>query len=262
MTDPTPPAGGGGGAGTVKVPGIGPVKKQYVYLAVGAVAAYVAYAWWTRSRDAGTELVLDPSTGSLGSESSYTNPNPVESVIDTTGDRIDTNQEWIAKVTEVLGNLGYEAQGLNNIMVRYLAGQKVTQEEAIIIRTAWTWVGYPPDGPRYINTGGTGDPDPDPDPDPPAGGTKLPYPQGFGVPAGVDRMWPDAIEMAWHQVTGAKGYRINDYAHGKTMDVGPVNAWVYRGLIRDGSYHMRIATIAADGTVGDYSPLVAMHTKA
>lgn len=267
MTDPTPPTTGI--SGTVKVPGIGPVKKQYVYLAAAGVAAYVGYAWWQRSRSAGTELVLDPSTGSLGGDGSYTNPNPVESVIDTRTGGINTNQEWVAKVIETLGNLGYEAQFVSNILVRYLAGQKVTTDEALIVRTAWTWVGYPPDGPRAINTGGTGDPtpDPDPDPDPDPGDGLLPPPTDLHVPddsnpdLGGNRGWPDAVELHWSQVAGAAGYRIHDYVHNKDYDFGAVGGAMIRGLIPLGSYHLQIATKNAAGKYGSFSPTVAVHTS-
>ena len=258
--DVTAPAG----PGEIKIPGVGPVKRQYVYAAAALVLGIVGYAWYARNRGGGGETVaIDPTTGLplVPDDGVYDNPDPRQSVIDSTGGGIKTNQEWMAAVVEKLGNLGYESNYVSLVMTKYLAGQKVTAEEALLVRQAWTWVGYPPDGPRTINTGGTGDPTPDPDPDPPAGGTKLPPPTNLHVPPDSVRQWTDALEIHWNQVAGAKGYRLRDYVSGWTMDVGPVGGVMRYGLVHNGTYHMQIATIAQDGTVGDYSGTVAMHTK-
>lgn len=137
----------------VTLPGVGPVDKKWLYVGGALVVGIVGYAWWQRSTQAAP--VVDDGLAQGAPVDEYTNPRPVQSVIDTTNpDEIRTNTQWTASVTEKLGNLGYDSTYLGTILGKYLGRQPLNVEEQAVIRTAWAYAGKPPEGPDNFTTGG------------------------------------------------------------------------------------------------------------
>lgn len=153
--------------GTVTIPGLGQVEKKYVYAGAAVVVVIVGYFWIRRNQTPGgdgADPTIDPLTGlpyttENQPQTGYVNPNPVQSVIDTTGGAITTNAQWAAEVTDKLGNLGFDPNYLAGVLGKYLGGQAVTLDEAATVRAAWAYVGKPPEGPDVIKlTTGTSNP--------------------------------------------------------------------------------------------------------
>lgn len=138
---------------TVDVPGVGPVEKKWVWGGL-AVAGSIAALYWFRRRNqsaSAPDATIDPLTGLPYSAENqpatgYVNPNPVQSVIDSTG-AVTTNAEWTADVIGKLGNIGMDAGFVGAVLGKYLASQPLTLEEAAVVRTAWAFSGKPPQGP-------------------------------------------------------------------------------------------------------------------
>lgn len=175
-------------AGQITLPGIGPVDRRWVYGGVALVAGIVGYAWWQRSRGGpvaevtAAEAELDPLTGLPvvpQAGGGYTNPNPVQSVIDLTNpDEIRTNVQWSQAVTDRLTLIGSWDSGFIAATIgKYLANQALQPDEQTLIRTAWAYAGKPPEGPAMFvpaPTGGGGTTTPPPATQPPAGNPVFP----------------------------------------------------------------------------------------
>jgi hypothetical protein len=239
----------------VTVPGAGKVKRQWVYVAVLGAAGIVAYAWWKRRNEAPPSTV-DPQTGmdlsaSTDGNTGFVNPHPVQSVIDTTGGAITTNPGWVAAVTEKLSSM-FELDFIGNVLGKYLSNQPLTSDEASLVRTAWAYQGKPPEGPGTITLTGGGS-----TPGTGGGAGLLPPPNNFHSTGAV---WPDALELHWDAVAGATGYKIKDEVAGDVLDAGPVTGVMKLGLVHNGTYHLRIATVSPAG-IGEFSPIMTAHTK-
>lgn len=151
----------------VKVPAIGPVKREYLYAGLAVIAGVAGYAWWrTRAVGDTSGVVVDPATGSVGDGLSYNNPAP-----GTTGGGDDgtpsaprTNQEWAAAARDRLMEAGYEPGYVALVLGKYLDRQGLTPDEAAVVRAAWAYVGHPPEGSYPIVPIGTTTPPPTPPP--------------------------------------------------------------------------------------------------
>lgn len=171
--------------GTVKIPGVGPVKKSWAVVGVAVVGGIVGWAWWNRSASPAdtAEPAIDPATGlpvdSSPSVDTYTNPDPRvtdDTISVGTPAAIVTNQDWVADVQEKLGNTGYDVVFVTTTLGKYLAKTPLSKEEGSLVQTAWAVSGYPPDGPRTFTYAtststpgggtGTGTPKPTPTPTP------------------------------------------------------------------------------------------------
>lgn len=250
-------------AETVDVPAVGRVDKRYVYAGMALVAGIVGYAWWVRSRQASAAtadpLAIEPEQPQTGG--AYSNPRPVTSTVDGTDPgAITTNTQWSARVTEKLGQLGYDSAFLSATIGAYLARQQLTADQGELIRTAWAYAGKPPEGPDTFTLKGTSTGGGGTTPDPTG---KLPAPAGFRQ--GDNAQWTFAARLDWNEVPGAAGYRIEEVtgtAAGWTapLDVGQVNATMKYDLVHNGSYHVRIAAKDAGGQLGAWSPTIVVHT--
>jgi len=127
--------------GSVDVPAVGRVKKQYVYVAVALVAGIVGYAWWHRSTAAPTDV---PAYG----EGDVT----ADGIADTAGGRAGgsansgglavnesgtpaTDAEWARAATEVLQG-GYDVGAIQAAIGRYLTHQSLSSDQEAIVRAA------------------------------------------------------------------------------------------------------------------------------
>lgn len=138
-------------AAEVKVPGIGNVKKTYVYAGAALVVGIVGWAWWSRSQggDGGSVTYEpDPSTGSATGVDAYGNPapNPPDPYAEPEGPPRN-NQEWTARVLIALQEQGIEPGFASATIGRYLDRRPLTSDEADVVRQAWALMGKPPEGP-------------------------------------------------------------------------------------------------------------------
>lgn len=145
----------------VDVPGVGRVERKYVWYGLGAVGVIAAWYWWRSRSSSSTSSTVDPNaidpmtglpfSAEQNGNTPFVNPNPVQAVINGVGGNgITTNQEWVADVTEKLGNIGVDPSFLSAVLGKYLASQPLTSDEADIVRRAWAYSGKPPQGPNNI----------------------------------------------------------------------------------------------------------------
>src|SRR5688572_8573227 len=98
--------------GTVDLPGVGPVKKRWLWIAGGLGAAVVAWSYW-RAKSAPVVIeegvdghvgVGDDGTGNVPGKTGDSSGNF------TDPDTIDTIGEWVQYVTPLLLASGWEPQ--------------------------------------------------------------------------------------------------------------------------------------------------------
>lgn len=247
-------------AETVELPAIGRVEKRWVWVGGALIVGIVGYAYWQRSRQRAADntdpLAIEPEQADTGG--AYTNPRPVNSTVDGTDpDAITTNAQWTAKVTDRLSSLGiFDTAFIGATLGKYLSRIPLTPDEQDLVRTAWAYVGKPPEGPDNFTPKGSGPNDPTPP-------GKLPAPTGFRQ--GDAQQWQNAARLDWNPVPGAAGYvleEVTGQAGGWTspLEVGTVNATMKYGLVHAGSYHVRIAAKDSAGTIGEYSPTIVVRT--
>lgn len=145
-------------AETVAVPGVGPVKREYVYGAGIVLGVGVLYLIYRRQGSAG-----DPESGEYGEPTAaegdagagadaYVNPAPSSSsgaVIDTDDDDRPptTNAAWTQRSIGLLGDIGWDPREVAAALGRYLTrAQLASSREVEIVRAALAAVGPPPSG--------------------------------------------------------------------------------------------------------------------
>ncbi len=153
-------------AGTVKIPGIGDMKKAHVVIAVGATSGIIGYAYIRRARDgaaadpaAGEEPTAtegdynaggDPYGGVDGLDS-YVNPAPAVvgqySPPDPENLPPATNAAWTSRAVDRLAEVGYDPKAVASALGRYLGRTPpASATEVTIIQTALAMLGPPPSG--------------------------------------------------------------------------------------------------------------------
>jgi hypothetical protein len=121
-------------SGTVKLPGVGPVKKVYVYVGVGAVGVLAAYLMWRRQQaaadvtpadaDLGTGLTTDPGSDVYGGATAGGAPTPDPDITPMP----KTNVEWTQQVLDYFNWL--EPGYVTSTIGKYLARVPLSSEEA------------------------------------------------------------------------------------------------------------------------------------
>jgi len=137
--------------GTVKIPGDGTVKRQWVVVGGALVIGIVGYAWWHAGRagatpagDVAVEQPADLAPADVGSVSSG------GGVTDTGATFITTNDQWTSRAVAAMVDLGYDAVLVSEALGKFLASQQLTQQEANYVQTAIALVGKPPIGEHSI----------------------------------------------------------------------------------------------------------------
>lgn len=257
---------------TVKIPGIGPVEKKYVYAGVAVVAGIVGYAYWQARQapaDSGVSAQADDSTGLEGDAgdvgpgaSDYVNPGGSQgSPIEVDNNPLPTsNAEWTRLALDYLTSNGYDFMTVSVALGKYLAHQSVTAAEADIIRTANAVLGAPPSGTYTITitpsttappTGGTG-----------GSTTNTALPK---APTGL-KTWGNGpsrltVPLQWNKVTNAVGYRV--YRNGVSENVGhSVDTKItVGGLQPNTTYKFHVRAMNASGKTGPASGVLTVKTK-
>lgn len=142
---------------TITVPGIGPVRREYIVAAVAVVAGIVGYAWWARAPIGEPTPPADPAFDAFASDAAggvvsgtgggytITAPDPA-----TLPPR--TNAEWATRAVDRLADIGYEAGHVALVLGKYLGRLDLTTAEADIARTAIAMLGPPPVGEYTVKT--------------------------------------------------------------------------------------------------------------
>lgn len=131
---------------TIKVPGIGPVKKNYVYVAGAGLAAYVGYAWWTRGGGLAPAPVEEVPVDEFGDERiTPTTIDTYDVAVDTRTGLID-NAEWSQFAISHLAGLGYDSTVVSTAIGRFLARKPLNKVDVDLARQAWAVAGEPPEG--------------------------------------------------------------------------------------------------------------------
>ncbi len=221
-------------SGTVKLPGIGPVKKVYLYVGVGAVGVLAAYIMYNRSKNAADEEegysdaeLDDGLTTGLGSDV-YQNPAPSNSnsYDDDVPAQPTTNIEWTNLVVERFSYL--EEDYILGVLSKYLQKQKLSADEAAFIRKVWTAVGKPPEGPSnfYLTSDGSS-----------PGSTTTPNaPTGLKVTATTT----NSVSIDWSDVSGADGYEV--YRSGSKVADTTGSSYTSTGLKANTKYSFYVKT--------------------
>jgi hypothetical protein len=211
------------GSGSVKLPGVGKVKSQYVLIGGAAVAGILAVAYFRRGRDT-TTPALDPNTTALGDP---TLPTVTTTTIPANTDVIATNDAWARKAIELLQGFGYDGAFVATVLGKFLGRRTLTPEEEPVALAALAAVGQPPVGAPYNVLSG-----------PPSGGpaagqppkTKLGQPQ---IHVDAAHVTAGSAPIAWTRVPNATQYRI---WHSPGIHVGTISGTTYRLPRRTGVY--------------------------
>lgn len=259
-------------SGTVKVPGVGPVKKTYVYAAGAGIAVVVGVAYW-RSRQAGGEA--DPaavgeelpgddySSDAYGPDTGdYVNPGGSGASSSTTepGDVITNNAQWTLAAISALEAVGVDLGAASSALGKFMARQDLTTAQADLVRQALAMVGDPPSGTYEVKVAATGGGGTE-DPTTPAGskGADLRAPSGLATwGAGPSRL---AVPLKWEPVPGATGYRV--YRSDVSYNVGASTdtSITIGGLTPNKSYTFHVRPMGADGKYGPKSGTITLKTK-
>lgn len=240
--------------GDVKVPGIGKMKKKYIFIPAGLAVAYVAFQWYRAGQEEDPEPGADGfyntdlsemglSTG--GGRSNVGGNTPDPNTDGTREDVIDTNAEWTNKAAELLGQAGYDAMVVYAALGEFLARRALDKNEATIARAAIAAAGMPPVGRPWSvieeASSGTG---------------TLPAPSGLKVTATTHT----SITLDWSSVAGAGSYQI--FRNGASAGTASGSAFNATGLAANTTYKFSVAAIGTTGKSGPKSGEVSGKTKA
>ncbi|WP_230885265.1 fibronectin type III domain-containing protein [Planomonospora sp. ID82291] len=250
--------------GTVKVPGVGPVKKQYVYVGGAAVAGIVVYVWWSgRQGSAGAagtaeapaeelgEAALEDGTGVPGTD--YVPPvvqTPPPVVSDPAV--ITNNAQWAQAAVAALTDVGADTLAASAAIGRYLAGMGLSAAAADLVRQAVALVGEPPTGDHPIKL----EPVTTPNPTLPSGST-LAGPAGLKTTAQTKT----TVTLSWSPVAGAEYYRVYRKGAGTNIGSSEDTQHVVSGLKANTSYTFQVRAVGHDGKYGKPSNQVTVKTK-
>lgn len=273
--------------GTIKTP-MGDVSKKTALL-VGGGLGIVAVIWYrgrkakAATASAGANTGINPATGypygspedaaALAAQSAYVTPatGGGGSNIPTTGVGYTNNGQWTQAATTYLldHQLVVDATALSQALGRYVTGQPCNDTDRTLIQQAIAVMGYPPVAgptgyPPSINTSHPVTPPVTPPADtppagtpPPAGGHKLPPPSGFHDEGPI---WTNSLVYRWNAVPGAVSYVLSDGGQEWHTD-GPITGWQRDGLVHNGSYFTKIASVNSTGERGGWSQTLVSHTK-
>lgn len=237
-------------AETVKLPAIGPVKKQYVYIGGALIVGIVGYAWWTRAGTGGGGEVLEPEPGVIPEDYPAVGDLPGTVQVGTgavddfgAGSIINTNTEWFAAALSGLADAGYEPLNVAATLGKFLSRQGLSADEKVVIQAAKGMVGEPPQGGPWPIIDQL--PPPPTTTPPPAGTpTKLAAPV-LRASAGDPRNTNYAL--AWTKITGAAYYILKrELGPGSPTSVGVIGTSRRTPpLKRRYTYQYRVRAISA-----------------
>ncbi len=259
-------------SGTVKIPGLGkPVKKVYVFGAVGVAAAIIAVAYYRRSKatpavdtttnptDAYSTTDTGYSTGSGGSGGGGSTdagsssvpwpwgydangnplPAPVPGGTANPGGSITTNADWTTQAIGILENGGISAEVASGAITGVLGGLGVTSDQEAYFLRAVGVLGDPPQGyPKPIRlvappSDQTPIPTPTPTPEPTPAPEPAPTPEPAPKPVPVPTPKPTTAGKKVPNKPG--GIKTSKTATTVKLDWNPVSGADGYVMYRNGS---------------------------
>jgi hypothetical protein len=132
----------------VKLPVIGPVNRQWVFIGTALIIGIVGYAWWSRTRSVAED------TGGVLPEDIPEDRIPPPTTVGTqdfTSEEaqaiISTNVEWYTAAVDYLsGQGGYDFGFTTVTLGKFLARRQLSESEANLVQAAKGAVGEPPLG--------------------------------------------------------------------------------------------------------------------
>lgn len=234
-------------AETINIPKVGPVKKVYVWGAIGVVGAYVAWRWYSAGAAAGDETTYATSdvgegvdaSGVVGAGGASGNVQYAGSTTDgTSGDVIDTNAEWTQAAVQFLANQGKDPVAVSEALGEFIDRRPLDDAEQSIARAAMAAFGQPPENRPW---------------------TVIPQvgPTTMAAPANLrawDKTTSTQVGFQWDPVPGAAHYRIYraDLGSEPIGDSFDTKFWA-RGLTPNTTYRFQVAAISTLGKTGPKS---------
>lgn len=241
-------------SGSVKLPGIGPVKKTYLFVGVGAVGILAAYIVWRRQQaaSAAAEVPADASLGdglttpagsdvyqgatAGGAPTADPNITPMPT----------TNIEWTQQVLDYFSWL--EPGFVTSTVGKYLARVPLSTDEADFVRQAWAARGKPPEGPTTFTLTTDGNT---------TGSTTMP-----SVPAGltVGAVTASSIALDWTDSADAKSYQV--FRGGAQVGTPSSSSYTDTGLASGTSYSYTVKAVNGSNVSAASGAVTAKTTTA
>jgi hypothetical protein len=244
-------------AGQIKLPGIGPVDKKWVYVGGALIAGIAGYAYFTRSATSEEPEVSDyttePDYAMDGGEDEYVNPGGSEDPVEEDYVSAPTNNaEWSQKAISYLTDHGYNALAAPIAVGRYMARKSLNSNQANMVRVATAALGPPPSGsfPIKVTPGGS-------DPKPPTTKPVMKAPSGLRV---TDR-YRDKVRLAWNPVSLATGYAVYKVGQSSATEHALSNAAYAGSLKPNTTYKFYVKAMGPDKHLGPASATVTVKTK-
>lgn len=241
---------------TVKIPGIGPVDKKWVYVGGAAVAGIVGYAYWNRSRAEAAEPEVDDYTSGTdyamdSGVDEYVNPGGSQAPVDEDYITAPTsNPEWSQKAIAFLVDNGYDPVEASFAVGRYMLRQSLSSLQANMIRAASAVLGPPPVGSYPIEVTTT-----------PTTPPKQELPK-LTAPTGLSAHDIDSTDAGfiWNAVTGARWYELQRSGRSQTYNTASTHVSML-GLKRNTTYSVKVRAVGMDKKPGPWSPSRTFRTK-
>jgi len=159
-------------AETIKLPAIGPVKRQWVYIGGALIIGFVGYAWFNRSKEA------PPAEAPLTEEEIPLDREPPSTVVGEESfeigdvEVISNNAQWATAAISRLSDIGYDPISASVAVGKFLSRQSLSVTEREMIQGALGFLGPPPQGGPWSVIDAVPSPTPTPTPTPtPSGGS-------------------------------------------------------------------------------------------
>jgi LysM repeat protein len=136
----------------VDLPGVGNVKRQWLYVGGAGLAGILGYAYWRRRGQVAAPAAIDPNSipaTDYTNPETYTGGNSTGTYDTTGGTVISTNDQWTNKALSVLSDSGFESQFVVTTLGKWLARQPLTPAEIDLVQAAKAAAGDPPVGGPY-----------------------------------------------------------------------------------------------------------------
>lgn len=236
---------------TMKIPGVGPVEKKWVYVGGALVAGFVGYAYWNKTRADNAEsgfsdyTTEDPDYAMDSGVDSYVNPGGSQAPVNVDNESAPTtNPEWSKQASEYLIDTGYDPVAVAAALGMYFSRLPLTSKQAEIIRAAQGRFGPPPVGTYPITSSPTTAPLP-----------KLTAPTGLSA----HYIGSTSAGFLWNAVNGARWYTLH-LSNGKTYNTASTQLSI-SGLKKNTTYKVQVRAVGMDKQNGPLSPTRTFKTK-
>lgn len=242
---------------TVKIPGIGPVEKKWVYVGGAFVVGIVGYAYWNKTRAEAAETEVSDFTEGPGyamdsGVDEYVNPGGSQApVVEDYVTAPTTNAEWSQKAIGILIDTGYDPIEATLAVGRYMLRQSLTSIQADMIRAASAQLGPPPVGsfPITVTPGTPSTPTPTL--------PKLTAPTGLSA----HDIGSTTVGLLWNAVSGARYYEVYLPGHTTPSLRTASTHLTVKGLKRNTRYAVRVRAYDMSKKTGPWSNSRTFTTK-